>query len=64
MTDNERIKVLLTKWEIELVDLERTLHEAIEKSRKRIYEMKLEFAKREIIEPTREEKKNKKIGNA
>lgn len=62
MDNNEHVKVLLTKWEIELVDLERTLHEAIEKSRKRVYEMKLEFAKRGMAEPIQIQKGGKKNG--
>jgi len=60
MENNEHTKVLLTKWEIELVELEGVLHEAIEKSRKRIYEMKLELAKRNMAEPIEAQKEENK----
>lgn len=49
--NNKKIQDLLTKWDSELIDLERTLHEAIEKSRKRIYDLKLRFAKEAQVEP-------------
>lgn len=48
---NKDPMTLLTKWDIELIDLERTLHETIEKSRKRIFNLKLELAKIEVAKP-------------
>jgi len=51
MNDNENERILLIKWETELIDLDRILHNAIEKSKQRIYELKLEFAKRTMAEP-------------
>lgn len=43
--------VLLTKWEVELVDLEQEIHGIIEKFRKRLFEKKLALAKIEVTKP-------------